>query len=212
MPFQLTTSGVKFIRLPWDKAIYGTEKGSDGKSYIFLRKFDFSGIHVDSLSSLASSAFKVFSSGAENDWIIPIKSFHNFDIQRLLKVGHGDGVTRLSNMPVSDWPWISLLNTPNGSWYFSKKRFSVSTALQVTSLAVSLANPMTAVAAFSMFRAKQKFKHGMSQSRGENDPSWIPKVFVHKVWQVSASGDIDEAYNNVSKLLNTNQVWTDWSG
>jgi len=212
MPFQLTPNGVKFVRLPWDKAIYGTEKGTGGKRYIFLRKFDFTGIHVDSLGSLASSTFQVFSSGAEKDWIIPIKSFYDCDIQRLLMIGEGDGVKKLSDMPKTAWPWISLLNTPNGSWYFSKKRFSASTALQMTGLALSLANPVTAMSAFTMFRAKQKYKHGMSESRGENDPSWMPKVFVHKVWQVSASGDIDEAYKNISKLLNTNQVWTDWSG
>ncbi len=73
MPFQLTNGGVKFVRLPWDKAIYGTEKGADGKRYIFLRKFDFSGIDVYTLGSLASSTLKVFSSGTEIDWIIPIK-------------------------------------------------------------------------------------------------------------------------------------------
>jgi len=213
MPFKQKFNGnIEFVRLPLDKCVYGVEKGEEGRKYLYLRRFDLSGLQYDSLGKLSWSALNVINdSTVEDDWIIPIGSSYKLNYGLLRPYANSERITKLLALPVSSRPWLSIVKTPNNVTYFTKRRLSVSTTLQAVGLGVSLLNPVTAVGAIGWFARKQIFKYNMSKSRGEQDPSIMPKVFIHKIWQVSLNGDTEEIYKNIAQILNSNDVWVDWS-
>jgi hypothetical protein len=213
MPFKQKNNGsIEFVRLPLDKCVYGVEKGAEGRKYFYLRRFDLSGLKYDSVRGFASSALHGLNdSSSEDDWIIPIKTSNKLNYGMLQQYASHERVVRLLALPVESRPWFSIIKTPNDIAYFAKRRLSASTALQTIGLAASLLNPATAVGAIAFFARKQHFKYNMSKSRGEQDPSIMPKVFVHKIWQVSLTGESDEIYSNIAQILASSDTWTDWS-
>ena len=212
MPFKQKNNGsIEFVRLPLDKCVYGVEKGQEGRRYFYLRRFDLSGLKCDSVKNFAGSAVECLNaSSSEDDWIIPIKTAYNLNYGLLQKHSSSQGVRKLLAVPVSSRPWFSIVKTPNNISYFTKRRLSASTTLQSIGLAVSLFNPVTAVGALGWLARKQHFKYNMAKSRGEQDPSIMPKVFVHKIWQVSLTGESEEIYKNIARILESNDVWIDW--
>lgn len=213
MPFKRKNNGsIEFIKLPLDKCVYGVEKGEEGRKYFYLRRFDLSGLKYESLGKLTWSALNVLNdSSAEHDWIIPIGSSNKLNYGLLHQYATSERIVKLLALPVSSRPWFSIVKTPNNVAYFTKRRLSVSTTLQTIGLGASLLNPVTAVGAIGWFARKQHFKYNLAKSRGEQDPSIMPKVFVHKIWQVSLSGNSEEVYRNVSHILNASDTWIDWS-
>ena len=213
MPFKQDNNGsIEFVRLPLDKCVYGVEKGEEGRKYFYLRRFDLSGLKYDSLGKLTWSALNVLNdSSAKDDWIIPIGSANRLNYGLLQQYANSERISKLLALPVSSRPWFSIVKTPNNVTYFTKRRLSVSTTLQAIGLGVSLFNPVTAVGAIGWFARKQHFKYNMSKTRGEQDPSIMPKVFVHKIWQVSLNGNSEEVYENIAKILKSSDAWIDWS-
>ena len=175
MPFKQQSDGsIEFVKLPLDKSFYGVEKGEDGKKYLYVRKFDMSGLSYESVTGFASSFFSGLSeSSFEDDWIVPIGRCDDLDYSGLVTYG-GANVAKLCQMDAASRPWFSVISTPNNVIYFTKCRLSASTALQSLGLAASLLNPVTAVGAFGWFARKQHAKYQMSKGRGEKDPSFIP--------------------------------------
>lgn len=213
MPFKQKNNGtIEFVRLPLDKCVYGVEKGAEGRKYFYLRRFDLSGLKYDSVANFARSAFGTLNdSSFEDDWIIPIATSGGLNYELLQQFKSSDKISKLLALPVSSRPWFSIVKTPNSIVYFTKRRLSASTTLQTIGLGVSLLNPVTAVGAISWFVRKQQFKYNMARSRGEQDPSILPKVFVHKIWQVSLTGKSEEVYKNIAQILSSSDAWTDWS-
>ena len=213
MPFKRKNNGsIEFVKLPLDKCVYGVEKGEEGRKYFYLRRFDLSGLKYESLDKLTWSALNVLNdSSAEHDWIIPIGSSNKLNYGLLHQYANSERIVKLLALPVSSRPWFSIVKTPNNVAYFTKRRLSVSTTLQTIGLGASLLNPVTAVGAIGWFARKQHFKYNLAKSRGEQDPSIMPKVFVHKIWQVSLSGNSEEVYKNVSHILSSSDAWIDWS-
>ena len=212
MPFKQKNNGsIEFVRLPLDKCVYGVEKGQEGRRYFYLRRFDLSGLRYDSVQDFAGSAVESLgNSSSEDDWIIPIKSTCNLNYAMLQKHSDTQGVLKLLTLPASSRPWFSIVKTPNNISYFTKRRLSASTALQSIGLAISLVNPVTTVGALGWLARKQHFKYNLAKSRGEQDPSIMPKIFVHKIWQISLTGDSDEIYENIARILGSNDVWIEW--
>ena len=213
MPFKNNNNGdIEFIRLPLHKCVYGVEKGSEGKKYFFLRRFDFSGVKYSSLKDFAGSTLESLNKTSSNDdWIIPIKTSCTLLYEKLEKYTSSEKIKKLLALPLNSRPWFSIVKTPNNVAYFTKRRLSASSTLQAIGLTASLLNPIAAAGAIVWFGRKQHMKYKMARSRGEQDPSIMPKVFVHKIWQVSLTGDNDEIYNNISQILTANDVWIDWS-
>lgn len=210
MPFKQKVSGsIEFIRLPLDKCVYGTEKGESGKRYFYLRRFDMSGLKFDSVRGFAGSLADAFDTTFEDDWIIPIKSCADINFVRLGQHA-GQSVRKLVALEPSSRPWFSFVHTPNNVIYFTKRRLSASTTLQAVGLAVSLLNPVTAAGALGFFARKQYAKYNGSKGRGEKGPSVMPKVFVHKIWQVSISGNEEEAYKNIATIIESGNAWNEW--
>ena len=211
MPFKQRVNGpVEFIRLPLNKCVYGTEKGEPGKRYLYLRRFDTSGLKYDSVRGFAGSLLEIVENGSfEDDWIIPIKSCSDIAYGKLVPY-KGVNIGKLFELEATSRPWFSIVYTPNDVIYFTKRRISASTTLQAVGLAASLLNPVTAVGAIGWFARKQHAKYDMAKNRGERHPSIMPKVFVHKIWQVSVSGDTEEAYKNISKIIESGDAWNEW--
>lgn len=211
MPFKQKSDGsIEFIKIPLDKALYGVEKGQEGKKYLYLRRFDMSGVKYDSIKGFASSFLDAFEeSSFEDDWIVPIKSVDSLDFNILATRG-GSSVASLCQMDSSFRPWFSLVRTPNNVLYLTKRRLSASTALQSIGLAASFLNPVTAAGAVGWFARKQHAKYKMSKDRGEKDVSVMPKVFVHKIWQVSIKGDLSEAYENIALVIESGDAYVEW--
>ncbi|MBV2350731.1 hypothetical protein KUL97_03295 [Synechococcus sp. HK05] len=210
MPFKQKYDGsIEFIRLPVDKCIYGTEKGEPGKRYLYLRRFDTTGVTFDSLKGLAGSLLDAFSTSFEDDWIIPINRRSDIDYA-MLQVYGGNIVKKLASTDPGSRPWLSIVYTPNNVIYLTKQRLSASTTLQAAGLAVSLLNPVTAAGALGWFARKQHLKYNSAKGRGEKHPSVMPKVFVNKIWQVSVSGDRVEAYKNIAKIIESGNAWNEW--
>lgn len=213
MPFKRKESGgLEFVRLPLDKCVYGVEKGEEGKRYFYLRRFDLSGIKYESVANFAGSALeRIATSRAEDDWMIPVHSSEELDYNRLRALSSTGELGKLLSLPAESRPWFSVVKTPNGVTYLAKRRLSASSTLQAIGLGVSLMNPVTAIGAIGWFARKQEFKYRLAKSRGEEHPSIMPKVFVYKIWQVSVTGDMDEAYWNIVKILSSGNAWTDFS-
>lgn len=213
MPFKRKEhGGLEFIRLPLDKCVYGVEKGVEGRRYLYLRRFDLSGLKCESVSEFAGSALeRIATSRAEDDWIIPLHSSEDLDYDKLRTFSSTAELRKLLSMPVESRPWFSVVKTPNGVTYLAKRRLSASSTLQAIGLGVSLMNPVTAIGAIGWFARKQEFKYRLAKSRGEEHPSVMPKVFVYKIWQVSLTGDREEAYWNIAKILSSGNAWTDYS-
>jgi hypothetical protein len=213
MPFKLSAGGkVDFIRLPLQKSVYGVEKGDEGKRYLYLRRFDTSGLDTSSVQSFAKSGLNaLFGSSFEDDWIIPIKTMSDLSYPLLRPYQSISGVKKLLDISADSRPWLKIIKTPNDVLYLAKRRISASSVLQGMGLAVSMANPVTAVAATGWFVRKQWAKYKFSQGRGETHPSLAPKVFVYKTWQISVSGNLAEAYKSIAYLLGEGSVWTDLS-
>lgn len=210
MPFKQKRDGsIDFIRLPLDKCIYGTEKGESGKRYLYLRRFDTAGVTFDSLEGFARSLLEAFNTSFEDDWIIPIKQRSEIDYTKLKSYG-GSITSKLAAADPSSRPWLSIVYTPNNVIYLTKQRLSASTTLQAAGLAVSLLNPVTAVGAIGWFARKQHIKYRGAKGRGEEHPSIMPKVIVNKIWQVSVSGDNEEAYKNIAKIIDSGNAWNEW--
>ena len=210
MPFKQKFDGsIEFVRLSPDKFIYGTEKGEAGKRYLYLRRFDMSGVTFDSIRGFAGSLLDAFDTSFEDDWIIPIKLRADIDYS-LLSVYGRDNVKKLAGIDPSSRPWFSVVYTPNNVIYFTKQRLSASTTLQAVGLTASLLNPVTAVGAIGWFARKQHAKYYGAKGRGEKDPSIMPKVFVNKIWQVSISGDQCEAYRNIANIIESGNAWNEW--
>jgi hypothetical protein len=211
MPFKQKRNGsIEFVRLPADKCVYGVEKGEESKRYLYLRRFDTSGLKLDSVKGFTGSLIGVLNdSSSEDDWIIPIKYTNHINTAILGQHG-GPNVAKLLAMDTSSRPWFSVVHTPNDVIYFTKRRLSASTTLQAVGLAASLLNPVSAVGAIGWFARKQHAKYNMAKGRGEKDPSIMPKVFVHKIWQVSVSGDLNEAYANIARIIESGNAWTEW--
>jgi hypothetical protein len=210
MPFKQKFDGtIEFIRLSPDKCVYGTEKGEPSKRYFYLRRFDMSGVTFDSVKGFAGSLLDAFGTTFEDDWIIPIKLRADVDYE-LLRVHGGDNVKKLASFDPSSRPWFSIVYTPNNVTYFVKQRLSASTTMQAVGLAASLLNPVTAVGAIGWFARKQHAKYNGAKGRGEKDPSIMPKVFVNKIWQVSISGDQNEVYRNIAKIIESGNAWNEW--
>jgi len=130
---------------------------------------------------------------------------------KLEKYTSSEKIRKLLALPLNSRPWFSIVKTPNNVAYFTKRRLSASSTLQAIGLTASLLNPVAAAGAIFWFGRKQHMKYKMARSRGEQDPSIMPKVFVHKIWQVSLTGDHEEIYNNISQILTANDVWIEWS-
>jgi hypothetical protein len=213
MPFKQKNNGtIEFVRLPLDKCVYGVEKGAEGRKYFYLRRFDLSGLKYDSVRNFAWSALNTLNdSSFEDDWIIPIGTLSGLNYGLLQQYKSSERISKLLALPVSSRPWFSIVKTPNNVVYFAKRRLSASTTLQTIGLGVSLLNPVTAVGAIGWFARKQQFKYNMAKSRGEQDPSVMPKVFVHKIWQVSLTGKSEEVYKNIAQILGSSDSWIDWS-
>lgn len=213
MPFKRKKSGgFEFVRLPLEKCVYGVEKGVEGRRYLYLRRFDLAGLQYESVAEFAGSALqRIASSTADDDWMIPIHSSTDLDYEKLRAFKSSDSLRKLINLPVDSRPWFSVVKTPNGVTYLTKRRLSASSTLQAIGLGMSLMNPVTAVGAIGWFARKQEFKYRLAKSRGEEHPSVMPKVFVYKIWQVSLTGDMEEAYWNIAKILSSGGAWTDWS-
>jgi hypothetical protein len=213
MPFKQDNSGsIEFIRLPLDKCVYGVEKGEVGRKYFYLRRFDFSGLRYESLEALTSTTLDALNiSSAKNDWIIPIGSSNKLNYGLLQQYKSSEKISKLLSLPVESRPWFSIVKTPNNVAYFAKRRLSVSTTLQSIVLTLSLSNPVSAAVAMGGFARKQYLKYNMSKSRGEQNPSIMPKMFVHKIWQVSLNGNSEEVYTNIAQILNSGDAWKDFS-
>lgn len=211
MPFKQKSDGsIAFIRLPVGKYVYGTEKGEEGKRYLYVRRFDASGLRVDSAKGFASSLFDILENNTfANDWIIPIKSREDINFDKLCQ-HPGPNVDKLLALHVSSRPWFSIIHTPNDVIYFIKTRFSASTALQAAGLAASLFNPAAAAGAIGWFARKQELKYQLAKGRGEKNPGIIPKIFVSKIWQVSITGDIEQAYRNIALIVESGNAWNEW--
>lgn len=210
MPFKQKNDGsIEFIRLSPEKFVYGTEKGEAGKRYFYLRRFDMSGVTFDSIRGLAGSLLNAFDTSFEDDWIIPIKLRADIDYTLLNAYGR-NSVKRLVDTDPSSRPWFSIVYTPNNVIYFTKQRLSASTSLQAVGLTASLLNPVTAAGAIGWFARKQHAKYVGSKGRGEKHPSIMPKIFVHKIWQVSISGDKHEAYRNIASIIESGNAWNEW--
>jgi len=212
MPFKQKNNGsIEFIRLPLDKCVYGVEKGQEGRKYLYLRRFDLSGLKYDSIKNFAGTALESLNNtSSEDDWIIPIKTSNKLNYGMLQKYSTSQRISKLLATPADSRPWFSIVKTPNDVTYFTKCRLSASTTLQSLGLTISLMNPVTAVGAITWFARKQHFKYNMAKSRGEQDPSVMPKVFVHKIWQVSLTGESEEVYKNIAEILASSDVWIDW--
>ena len=213
MPFKKKSSGgIEFVRLPLTKSVYGVEKGQEGRKYFYLRRFDFDGVQAESLSQFAGSALqRIASSTAEDDWMIPIHSSEDLDYEMLGLFDFSENVRKLLSLPAESRPWFSVVKTPNGVTYFAKRRISASSTLQAIGLGASLFNPVTAIGAVGWFARKQEFKYRLAKSRGEQDPSIMPKAFVYKIWQVSLKDDIELIYQNIVKVLDGGDAWNEWS-
>lgn len=209
MPFRLVGDEVQFIKIPSDKFFYGTSKGDRGKEYIYTRKLDFSGLDTSTLQNITISLLNIVEL-QNNDFFVPLSSIAPINYEMLLSYVKTSKIREFLTevLKAGDDSFfffpslLHIIHTPNNTIYFSKQRPSATGLLQYGGLAASLVTPAWPLA-INYFANKQYIKYQFSKGRGEKNPSILPRLTVHKVWQVSINGSEEEAYRNIAKIFDS---------